>query len=325
MVQLTSARLHPALLAAAALSAGAVLAGCGQNSSQGAAAEAPAAVATAVPAPAAVAPALTKDATTDAAAVGTNAAATAASAPTKVPAAPQAAALRASRRPLAGLVIALDPGHQLGNSNPRFRKQLAQTIWNGTITKGCNTTGTATNRGYEEATFNWKVALKLKAKLESLGATVPMTRSTNDFNHWGPCVWKRGMFGAKVHARLMIQIHADGASSSGHGFYVITPGLTRNFTDHLWHGQQIWKADLALAKAMKKGLVAAGDTPSTYVSGAILTMYDQTGMNFARVPTVTVENGNMRNAGDAARMSSSSGQSFYATALLRGIRTYLGR
>jgi N-acetylmuramoyl-L-alanine amidase len=315
-------------MAVSALCLGGLLAGCGQTPSQEPAAAASLTATSPAPAAvsAAVSPALTKDAATKSATVATRAATKAAPAPAKAVAAPSAAAAPASSsRPLAGLVIALDPGHQLGNSNPKFRKQLSQTIWNGTITKGCNTTGTATNGGYEEATFNWKVALKLKAKLESLGATVPMTRSANDFNHWGPCVWNRGRFAAKVHARLMIQIHADGASSSGHGFYVITPGLTRNFTDHLWRGQQIWKADLALAKAMKKGLVAAGDTPSTYVSGGILTMYDQTGMNFARVPTVTVENGNMRNAGDAARMSSARGQTFYATALLRGIRTYLGR
>jgi N-acetylmuramoyl-L-alanine amidase len=55
--------------------------------------------------------------------------------------------------PLSGTVIAIDPGHQLGNSNPRFASKLAKTKWNGTITKGCNTTGTATNGGFPEATF----------------------------------------------------------------------------------------------------------------------------------------------------------------------------
>ena len=49
---------------------------------------------------------------------------------------------------LTGAVIAIDPGHQLGNSNPRFAGQMAQTRFNGKIVKGCNTTGTATNVGY---------------------------------------------------------------------------------------------------------------------------------------------------------------------------------
>ena len=72
--------------------------------------------------------------------------------------------------PLAGKLILLDPGHQLGNSNPRFRKQMAQTRFNGTIVKGCNTTGTATNSGFPEATFTWRVAKRLKALLEEAGA-----------------------------------------------------------------------------------------------------------------------------------------------------------
>ncbi len=291
MVRLPSARVRPLVLAATAVCAGSLMVGF-----------------------------------TDAPVPGAAAVTNPAAAPAAIIASPRAAvALPAASRPLAGLVIALDPGHQLGNSNPKFRRFLAQKRFNGRIVKGCNTTGTATNAGYEEATFNWKVALKLKAKLQALGATVPMTRSVNSFNAWGPCVWDRGMFGAKVKARLMIQIHGDGATSAGHGFFVITPILTKGWTDKLWHGQPIWKADLALAKAMKRGLIAAGDTPSTYISNAILPLGDQTGMNFARIPTVTVENGNMRNAGDARRMSSSSGQSFYASALLRGIRTYLRR
>jgi N-acetylmuramoyl-L-alanine amidase len=228
---------------------------------------------------------------------------------------------RAARapKPLAGMIIALDPGHQLGNSNPRFAKYINQKRFQGRIWKICNTTGTATNSGYPEATFNWNVALILRAKLVALGAKVPMTRTSNSWNKWGPCTWDRGKFGMKVHARLMIQIHADGAPSSGHGFHIITPGLTKGWTDH------IWRADLALAKAMRAGMIAAHDTPSTYIRGAINIRTDQSAMNISQIPTVTVENGNMRNRHDAALMTTRKGQEFYAAAMLRGILTYLHR
>ena len=189
-------------------------------------------------------------------------------------------------KPLAGMIIALDPGHQLGNSNPRFAKYINQKRWQGRIWKICNTTGTATNSGYPEATFNWNVALILRAHLIALGATVPLTRTSNSWDKWGPCTWDRGKFGMKVHARLMIQIHADGAPSSGHGFHIITPGLTTGWTDH------IWRADLVLAKAMRAGMIAAHDTPSTYIRGAISIRTDQSAMNISQIPTVTVENGN---------------------------------
>jgi N-acetylmuramoyl-L-alanine amidase len=224
-----------------------------------------------------------------------------------------------SAKPLAGMIIALDPGHQLGNSNPRFAKYLQQKRFQGRIWKICNTTGTATNSGFPEATFNWDVALILRAKLMALGAVVPMTRTSNSWNRWGPCTWDRGKFGMRVHARLMIQIHADGAPRSGHGFHIITPGLTRGWTDH------IWRADLVLAKAMRAGMIAAHDTPSTYITGAIDIRTDQSAMNISQIPTVTVENGNMRNPHDAALMTSHRGQVFYANALLRGILTYLRR
>ncbi len=233
-------------------------------------------------------------------------------------------ARRTAARPLAGLVIALDPGHQLGNSNPRFHAQLAQKRFNGRAVKGCNTTGTATNAGFPEATFTWRVAVKLRAALRALGAIVPMTRTVNSWHAWGPCVWTRGQFGAKVGARLMVQIHADGAPSSVKGFHVITPGLTRGWTDAPWRGQPIWKADLALAKAVRRGLLAAGVTPSSSIDGQISVRTDVSALNVARIPTVTVELGNMRHAAEARRMSSDAGQGFYARALLRAVRTALG-
>ena len=68
----------------------------------------------------------------------------------------------APAQPLAGIVIALDPGHQLGNSNPAHFDELAVTHFNGHETKSCNTSGTATNAGYPEATFNWNVARLVK-------------------------------------------------------------------------------------------------------------------------------------------------------------------
>ena len=46
---------------------------------------------------------------------------------------------------------------------------MAQTKFNGSIVKGCNTTGTATNAGLPEATFTWKVAQHLKRRLEAAG------------------------------------------------------------------------------------------------------------------------------------------------------------
>ena len=61
----------------------------------------------------------------------------------------------------------------------------------------------------------------VKTRLEALGATVRMTRTTND--GWGPCVDVRGQFGEKVSADLLVSIHADGATSSARGFHILRP------------------------------------------------------------------------------------------------------
>ena len=218
--------------------------------------------------------------------------------------------------PLAGKLILLDPGHQLGNSNPRFRQQMAQTRFNGTIVKGCNTTGTATNSGFPEATFNWRVANRLKKQLEAAGARVEMTRSTNSYDAWGPCVWNRAKNANRLGADVMLSIHADGASSSGSGFFLLAPGLVKGWTE------DVVKPGRRLANAMIAGMKDAGAPPSNYVSGQLIVSKDTTGLNFSNVPTVTVELGNMRNAQDARRMASAAGQRQYADWLYAGLERY---
>ncbi len=132
--------------------------------------------------------------------------------------------------PLAGRTIAIDPGHQLGNS--RHPREIGRLVWVG-LWKACNTTGTATNGGFPEATFTWRVSRALARRLEALGATVRMTRRTNSIDAWGPCVGTRGRFGAKVGADLAISLHGDGAAASTRGFFVIRPGLRRGWTDDI--------------------------------------------------------------------------------------------
>jgi N-acetylmuramoyl-L-alanine amidase len=225
----------------------------------------------------------------------------------------------AQTRPLEGKVIVVDPGHQLGNSNPRFAKQMAQTVFNGAIRKACNTSGTATNNGYPEATFTWEVAQRLKRQLERAGAKVVMTRTTNSHDAWGPCVWDRAKLANRVHADAMVSIHADGAAAGNKGFFAMTPALIKGWTD------DVVVKDRRLANAMIEGMKMAGAPPSNYIGGQLMVSRDTTSLNFSNVPTVTVEVGNMRNASDAARMTSAAGQKQYAKWLFAGLDNYFGR
>jgi N-acetylmuramoyl-L-alanine amidase len=229
---------------------------------------------------------------------------------------PSAAALPAAL-PLAGVVVAIDPGHQLGNAS--HPSQINRPVWVG-FWKSCNTTGTATSSGFPEATFTWRVARALRARLTALGATVRLTRTSNSRHTWGPCVDDRGRFGARVHADVEISLHGDGAASSQHGFFVIQPGLRRGYTG------DIRTSSHRFATAVHAGLLAAGFQRSTSHGGDGYDVRRDLGtLNMADVPTVMVELGNMRNASDARCMTSPSCRGRYADGLASGIRHYLVR
>ena len=226
-------------------------------------------------------------------------------------------AAAADALPLAGRVVAIDPGHQLGNG--RFPAQVGRQVWAG-LWKACNSTGTATNGGFPEATFTWRVSGALATRLRALGATVRMTRTTNSRDAWGPCVTTRGRFGARVGADLQVSVHGDGAARSTHGFFVIRPGVRLGYTD------DIAGRSRTLALRVRAGLVGAGFSPSTAYDGDGLdTRRDLGTLNMADVPTVMVELGNMGHPGDARCMTSRSCRARYADGLAAGVRGYLAR
>jgi len=218
--------------------------------------------------------------------------------------------------PLAGIVIAVDPGHNGGNaSHPAY---INRRVFIGNGWKACNTVGTTTTGGYAEHRFNFAVALRVKARLEALGATVYLTRTSD--TGVGPCVDVRGRFGAKVHAALTVSIHGNGAPSADHGFFVMRPGLVAGYTN------DILAASSRLATAVKAGLLGAGvPIANYYTSTGIRTRTDLGTFNMSDVPVVMVELGNMKNAADARRMTSSPGRDRYATGIAAGIRRYLGK
>jgi N-acetylmuramoyl-L-alanine amidase len=225
----------------------------------------------------------------------------------------------AASLPLAGLRIALDPGHQLGNH--RFPGRIDRLVPAGGFRKPCNTTGTATDGGYPEATFTFAVARDVATRLRALGASVRMTRTANSERLWGPCVDTRGRFGARVGADLEVSLHGDGAAASGRGFHVIAPVSRAPWTT------DIATASWRLATALRSGLDARGLPRSTYLAaGTGLVRRADLGMlNMSDVPIAMIELGNMRNRADARRMRSARGQQAYAAAVVLGIRRYLHR
>jgi N-acetylmuramoyl-L-alanine amidase len=219
--------------------------------------------------------------------------------------------------PLAGKVVVLDAGHQLGNHN--YPQQINRLVPAGGFKKACNTTGTSTNGGYPEATFAFRVTALLKTRLERAGAEVVLTRTANRQNLWGPCINVRGRAGNKIDADLKISIHADGSYGGGPGFHVIAP------TDRKPWTHDIYKPSRRLATTVRGALLHAGLPAAGYVAGGdgLDFRSDLGTLNLSDVPTVMVESGNMRARADARRMTSASGRLVYARALARAVRAYL--
>lgn len=227
-------------------------------------------------------------------------------------------AVRAAK-PLAGTIVVIDPGHQLGNHN--YPRKINRLVPAGGFKKACNTTGTATNGGFPEATLAWKVSKRLEARLERLGARVRLTRSSNRQDRWGPCVDERGRAGNRVGADVKVSVHGDGSYTAGaHGFHVIAPTDRRPWT------HDIYRSSKRLALDTRAAMRRQGLPVANYIAGGdgLDFRSDLGTLNLSDVPTVMVELGNMRNPTDARRMTSPAGRATYARALADAVRRFLG-
>jgi N-acetylmuramoyl-L-alanine amidase len=217
---------------------------------------------------------------------------------------------------LSGKTIVIDPGHNGGNA--RAPKEIGRQVNIGNGKKECDTTGTATNAGYAEHAFTWDVSVRLRMLLQDQGAKVVFTRP-ND-KGIGPCIDERAAIGNENHADAVVSVHADGAASSGHGFHIIEPALVRG-VNNAEYVERSHRLALAIRDAYHKG---TGLPYSNYLGEqAIDRRGDLGGLNLSKVPKVFIETGNMRNAGDAAKLSSPQFRQRIADSLAKGLDNYL--
>jgi len=213
----------------------------------------------------------------------------------------------------------LNPGHNGGNGGATGT--INQQVYAGYGEyKACDTTGTSTNAGYSEHAFNWDVALRIASTLRARGVQVIFTRA-NDTGV-GPCVDRRAAIGNRADVAAVISIHADGAPADGHGFHVNIASRTPEGAT-----PAVVAASKRLSAAMHATLLASsGLTPSNYIGqGGYYYRDDLAGLNLASRPATFLELGNMRNAGDAALVSSAAGRARIAAAVTQGVLDFLGR
>lgn len=222
---------------------------------------------------------------------------------------------------LAGKTVFLDPGHQGSAAGHSLSKQVPNGY--GAL-KDCATTGMETVNGVSEHEINWNVATIVKGVLESLGAKVEMSRA--DDTGWGGCIDERAAAANKSGANVAVSIHADstikGADEARSGFHMIIPQLP--IPNAAAQAAQAGGGRTA-SKLMVDAYKEQGFSPANYagVQDGLMVRNDIAGPALTTVPLVFIEMGNGSNPGDAAKLTSVDGQYKHATAIARGIVSYL--
>lgn len=221
--------------------------------------------------------------------------------------------------PLSGKVVVLDPGHN--NGNRLHTTEIGRQVDVGNGRKECDTTGTSTNAGYAEGSFTLDVARRARELLAEQGAEVTLTQDGD--RPWGPCVDERARIGNAAKADAVVSVHADGAGPGQRGFHVILPAPVHA-------GNADTREITGPSKELGERLAGAfvretGSAPSNYIGGGtgLDVRDDLGGLNLSRVPKVFIECGNMRDAKDAALVTSAAWRQKAASGIAGGIAAFL--
>ncbi|WP_290062776.1 N-acetylmuramoyl-L-alanine amidase [Amycolatopsis solani] len=234
--------------------------------------------------------------------------------PTTVTPSPAPSTSASSVAPAPGKVVVLDPGHNGGNASHPAEINRQVPAGRGQ-TKPCNTTGTATNAGYPEHAFTFDVARRVGDALAAKGIRVVYTRQ--DDTGVGPCVDRRAAIGNEANADAVVSIHADGSTAPGaNGFHVAYSSPPLNAAQGA--------PSLRLAEVLRDTMRTGGFSTSNYIGGnGLSARSDLGGLNLSTLPAALVECGNMRNAVEAARMTSADGRQRFAASIAAAIEAYL--
>ncbi|WP_314251081.1 N-acetylmuramoyl-L-alanine amidase [Streptomyces kutzneri] len=225
-----------------------------------------------------------------------------------------------AKGPLTGRTVVVDPGHNAGNFE--HTDEIDQQVDIGTGHKECDTTGTTTNAGYKEADFTLDVSRRLRTALEAQGAKVVLTHQAD--RPWGPCITERARIGNEAKADAVVSVHADGVSSGNRGFHIILPAKVKGGAADT---AKIVGPSRELGERIAGNFArTTGSAPANYLgSGTGLVVRDDLGgLNLSTQPKVFIECGNMRDAKDAAQLTSPEWRQKAAQGIADGIVGFLG-
>jgi len=203
-------------------------------------------------------------------------------------------------------LVVIDPGHQ---SHGDLK---GEPIGPGSSQKKPRVTGGTS--GVNSRTPEYKVTLaiseKLKAKLESLGIKVVMTREKNEINISNI---ERAQIANDNRADLFVRIHADGSNNRNEkGISILYPASNE------WTAP-IYQNSLKAAQIIQGAVVGATGRKDN----GIVPRGDIAGFNWSKVPVILVETGFLTNPEEDALLNDSKHQDVLAQGIADGIVKYL--
>ncbi|MCQ2437060.1 MAG: N-acetylmuramoyl-L-alanine amidase [Clostridia bacterium] len=205
---------------------------------------------------------------------------------------------------LSDIAIGIDPGHQAhGNS------QHERVSPNSSETKPKVASGTAgVTTGVAEYVVDLQISLLLRDALIAEGATVYMTRETNDVDISN---MERALMMNELGADLVLRIHCNGStnhSTKGIGLYVNATG------------------DIAAPSYAAAQMILPRMTEATGArADGIFRRDTYTGLNWSTVPCILVETGYMSNPEEDVKLNDPAYQALLVEGIVAGICDYFER
>lgn len=206
-----------------------------------------------------------------------------------------------SRGLLDGVKVGIDPGHQAHSNSAQEPVSPGSKETKAKVSSG--TQGVKTR--VPEYEVNLQVALLLRDALEAQGATVYMTRDTNDIDISNV---ERAEMMNELGVDVVLRLHCNGStnqSTSGIGLYVKSSGEG---------AEESYAISEVLIAAM--GEATGANTESVHVRDTY------SGLNWSTVPSILVEMGYMSNPDEDEKLCSPEYQSDLVHGMIDGLITY---